>query len=227
MSDPRIWGWDAWKFLHRSAIAYPAKPSDEQKQRARNFFEALPLFIPCPSCAVHYKKYFDTTFSDETLKSSKTLSKWIYELHETVNKRLGVDSGVKLEDVPKVVNKFPSRYIDLDTGYILQKARYADEYGVSAPHDKEGRDWLEAHPGMSLNDRPLLKRVFAPIGTNQRDFSTKLAFGVLTVLCIASIVSFLYLYIQKKANAKEHFRKNKTAESTVQSNQAEKVNKLS
>ena len=214
MSDPRIWGWDTWKFLHRSGLAYPEKPTDEDKQKARNFFEALPVLLPCPSCAMHYKAHFEKTFNDATLESSETLSRWIYDLHETVNKRFGVDSNIKFEDVRAVVNKFPSRYIDLDTGYILQTARYADEYGVSAPADKEARDWLEAHPGMALDDRSALEQIFAPIGEKQCNFSRLVAFATLLLTALALLVISVYFYYERKRFIAERVTTSTTSTST-------------
>lgn len=189
MSDPRIWGWDTWKFLHRAGFAYPDKPTEEDKQKARNLLSSLDIALPCPSCSLHYAEYFRNTFNDSVLESSETLSRWIYDLHQHVNKRLKVDSKVRFEDLRALVNKFPTRYVDLDTGAILEHARFSDADGVSCPADKRARKWLEDHPGLALNDRPWYDQLFDPIGENQIAFA-----NFVTVLSLLVVIVLLTLF---------------------------------
>ena len=39
--DPKVWGPKAWFFLESIAMAYPTKPTYDQKKAAENFFSAL------------------------------------------------------------------------------------------------------------------------------------------------------------------------------------------
>ena len=48
-------GFFTWNFLHTMAIYYPDKPSDEQKQKMRNFITGFAEFYPCKVCSHHFK----------------------------------------------------------------------------------------------------------------------------------------------------------------------------
>lgn len=194
MSDPRIWGWDAWKFFHRAGFAYPENPTESEKEKMRRVLANFDIMLPCPMCSLHYIDYFNRTFNDSVLESSETLSRWIYDLHESVNKRFGIDSKVKFEDVRGLVNKFPTRYVDLDTGEILETPRYTDAGGVSSPQEARARKWLEKHPGKSLNDRSLFQQLFYPIGEKQLEFSRMLQFASLALLTVLSLIASVYFY---------------------------------
>jgi hypothetical protein len=41
-SDPRNFGPDAWRTLHRFSVAYPAEPDDLTKERCGDFLQGLP-----------------------------------------------------------------------------------------------------------------------------------------------------------------------------------------
>lgn len=209
MSDPRIWAQDLWNSMHRIAIAYPEKPTEEDKELARGFFKGIAL-NPCPGCQMHYRKAFKETFNDEVLKSSDTLQRWVYDLHETVNKRLGIASTIKFEDVPKIVNKFPTRFVDLDTGKILSRARYINDGGVSCPHEARAREWLEANRGKSLDDRMIWEKVFDPLSDKEQLIS-KLIF---IALAIISILLFVVLPMHTYYNNKLQEQKQQQTETS-------------
>ena len=48
-------GFFTWNFLHTMAIYYPNNPSEEQKQKMRNFITGFAEFYPCKVCAHHFK----------------------------------------------------------------------------------------------------------------------------------------------------------------------------
>ena len=47
------------------------------------------LRLPCANCRVHYSSYLKNHPPDSALLSRSALSRYIYDLHESVNKRLG------------------------------------------------------------------------------------------------------------------------------------------
>ena len=49
-------GFFTWNFLHTMAIYYPQKPTEEQKEKMRNFVTGLAEFYPCKVCAHHFRK---------------------------------------------------------------------------------------------------------------------------------------------------------------------------
>jgi len=56
-SDPRNFGPDAWRTLHRFSVAYPDDPTPATQKHCRNFLEALPYMIPCPHCGYHFLQF--------------------------------------------------------------------------------------------------------------------------------------------------------------------------
>jgi len=82
-----VWGPRGWRWLHTMAIAYPRKPSKEDKllvqRRLTDFFNAL----PCPECRAHAAQYLARHPPDIT--DSATLQAWTWRFHNFVNARLG------------------------------------------------------------------------------------------------------------------------------------------
>lgn len=143
--DPRVWGNDLWKTMHRFSLAYPRNnPSLETQKAARNFYESIKYLLPCPHCAPHYCAHFDKTFTDETVKSRKNLVKWVFDFHNAVNKRLGKPiPPITVDDLPRLYNSFPLRFVDMQTGNLLEKARYDTVEGRDSPEDEEALKALQ------------------------------------------------------------------------------------
>lgn len=89
MTDPNYWGPALWTTLHTMSFDYPENPTEEEKSNYRNFFHSLKYVLPCGVCRKHYGKSIDQTYPiDPALKNRDTLSRWLVEFHNTVNKRL-------------------------------------------------------------------------------------------------------------------------------------------
>lgn len=77
-----------WKTMHSIAFNYasnPSHPTPEEATAAKSFFNALIYLLPCEACQKHYEKYISETPVDTT--SREALSRWVYDLHSSVNKR--------------------------------------------------------------------------------------------------------------------------------------------
>ena len=48
-------GFFTWNFLHTMAIYYPEKPTEDQKNKMRNFITGFAEFYPCKVCAHHFR----------------------------------------------------------------------------------------------------------------------------------------------------------------------------
>jgi hypothetical protein len=106
----KIWGPAAWHFLHTMSFNYPVKPTKEQKINYRNFVLNLKNVLPCKYCRIN----LTNNFKKKPLKmchmeSRETFSRYIYELHETVNRMLGKNSHLKYHDVRDRYENFRSR----------------------------------------------------------------------------------------------------------------------
>jgi hypothetical protein len=105
-----IWGPSMWHFLHIMSFNYPVKPSKEDKTHYRDFILSLQYILPCKYCRQNLKtnlKGNPLNMSD--MESRDTFSRYIYKLHETINKLLGKKSGLSYCDVRERYEHFRSR----------------------------------------------------------------------------------------------------------------------
>lgn len=90
---PDVWGRFLWYSIHFIALDYPLKPSDEDRQSYKHFFETLWKVIPCYKCGQNYKRHLEelplTGSRGDYLESRDALFTWTVELHNIVNRELG------------------------------------------------------------------------------------------------------------------------------------------
>ena len=105
-----VWGPSMWHFLHTMSFNYPVNPSTEDKQHYRDFMLSLVHILPCKYCrqnlANNYK-LFPLKASD--MSSRDSFSRYVYKLHELVNKLLKKKSGLSYCDVRERYEHFRSR----------------------------------------------------------------------------------------------------------------------
>lgn len=83
---PDIWGPYAWKFIHMVALAYPSKPTEEDKLNYYTFFISISNILPCHLCSDHYKNnLLKHQLTDNVLSSRENLVKWTIDMHNEVN----------------------------------------------------------------------------------------------------------------------------------------------
>jgi hypothetical protein len=116
-----VWGPPMWHFLHTMSFNYPVHPSDADKRRYRAFILGLQHVLPCKYCRTNLK----TNFKNHPLRachlaSREAFSKYVYELHEIVNKLLGKTSGLSYCDVRERYEHFRARCTDDPTPRMLK-----------------------------------------------------------------------------------------------------------
>jgi hypothetical protein len=85
--DPTIWGPHLWKFMHYFTLSYPDNPTDEDKDILYNFFHTIQTVLPCEKCRYNFKSHLETTpLTDEVLSSNINVVKWLFNIHNEVNK---------------------------------------------------------------------------------------------------------------------------------------------
>ena len=105
-----VWGPSMWHSLHTISFNYPVKPTSEDKKNYFKFFLSLKKILPCKYCRLNYVKNLKAIpLTMKTMKNRNTLSKWLYELHEEINKMLGKKSNLTFEDVKLRYEMFRSR----------------------------------------------------------------------------------------------------------------------
>lgn len=104
-----IWGPSFWHVLHSITFNYPTNPKDEEKEQYKIFFKSLCFVIPCCECRGHFTKHIgegETMFTDEVLENRESLSKWLYNFHNVVNKRLGVLYNLSYDEIHDRYNSY-------------------------------------------------------------------------------------------------------------------------
>jgi hypothetical protein len=105
-----VWGPGMWHFLHTMSFNYPIDPSKEQKNHYRNFILSLVNVLPCKYCRINLKKNLKALplkYSD--MNNRDTFSRYIYNLHEHINKMLGKISGLTYNMVRERYEHFRAR----------------------------------------------------------------------------------------------------------------------
>jgi len=107
-----VWGPAMWHVLHTISFNYPVKPSKEQKQYYYDYFKSLKNILPCKYCRDNYKKNLkESGFKKGIFKNRDTLSRWVFKLHESVNKNLDKNSGLSYKEVRERYEHFRSRCV--------------------------------------------------------------------------------------------------------------------
>jgi len=105
-----VWGPSMWHALHIISFNYPIKPTFEEKKHYRDFVLNLQYVLPCKYCRINLKTNFkQLPLKMSTMKNRDTFSKYIYELHELVNKMLNKKSALTYCDVRERYEHFRSR----------------------------------------------------------------------------------------------------------------------
>jgi hypothetical protein len=105
-----VFGPPMWTFLHIMSFNYPVKPTTENKKHYRDFVYNLRNVLPCKYCRINLTNNLKKKpLLMCHMKSRATFSKYIYELHELVNKMLGKKSHLTYCDVRERYEHFRSR----------------------------------------------------------------------------------------------------------------------
>jgi len=76
-----------WTFLHSVAAYYPATPTAANKEDARQLMHIVSRLYPCSDCAEDLRS--DLVVDPPQLSSAVQFSKWMCQLHNRVNQKLG------------------------------------------------------------------------------------------------------------------------------------------
>jgi hypothetical protein len=108
-----VWGPAQWHFLHTMSFNYPVNPTAEDKKHYRDYILNLRYILPCKYCRINLannlkKKPLQMCH----MANRETFSRYIYELHETVNRMLNKKSNLTYCDVRERYEHFRSRCTD-------------------------------------------------------------------------------------------------------------------
>jgi len=105
-----VWGPAMWHYLHTMSFNYPVNPSTEDKKHYRDFVINLQYVLPCKYCRMNLTNNFKKKPLQMChMANRETFSRYIYELHELVNKMLKKKSKLTYCDVRERYEHFRSR----------------------------------------------------------------------------------------------------------------------
>lgn len=108
-----VWGPPLWHSLHTISFNYPPNPTKEQKQQYYAFFTSLQWVLPCKYCRDNFKKNLESLPLDsKALANRDNFSRWLYNMHNLVNKNLKKPITLTYEEVRNRYENFRSRCID-------------------------------------------------------------------------------------------------------------------
>ena len=125
----RIWGPSGWLFLHCITFGYPYKINSNNKEHIDKksdyykFFYYLGKVLPCKYCRDSYMEFFAKINPINKLGSRQELSKWLYDVHNLVNDKLGVSSCdiPSFTDIEKNYESFRAACKPLTNKELLDK----------------------------------------------------------------------------------------------------------
>lgn len=105
-----IWGPLLWTFLHTMSFNYPVNPTPDEKKHYRDYMLSLQHVLPCKFCRINLKtNYKQMPLRMEDMKNRDSFSRYVYELHELVNRMLHKKSNLTYCDVRERYEHFRSR----------------------------------------------------------------------------------------------------------------------
>jgi hypothetical protein len=130
-----VWGPALWHSLHTISFNYPIKPSNEDKNHYRDFMLSLVNTLPCKYCRENLKKNYKIfPLTMECMKDRNSFSRYVYRLHERINKNLGKKSGLSYCDIRERYEHFRARCSDEKAKiFKFNKTRKQKEKGCTEP----------------------------------------------------------------------------------------------
>lgn len=105
-----VWGPSVWHALHTMSFNYPLKPTVEEKKHYRDFVLQLQYVLPCKYCRMNLKTNFkQLPLTMKKMRNRDSFSRYIYDLHELVNRMLHKKSNLSYCDVRERYEHFRAR----------------------------------------------------------------------------------------------------------------------
>ena len=105
-----VWYPSLWHTLHTMSFNYPVNPTNDEKKQYRDFIISLQHVLPCKYCRMNLKSNFKSLpLTMEKMKNRDTFSRYIYDLHELINKMLKKQSNLSYCDVRNRYEHFRAR----------------------------------------------------------------------------------------------------------------------
>ena len=133
-----VWGPGMWHYLHTMSFNYPIKPTSADKKQYRDFILSMQHTLPCWKCRENLKKNFKSLpITMKNMASRDTFSKYVFELHEVINRMLNKNSGLTYDQVRERYEHFRSRCVNPIIGKGKQNTTKKVRFTETPAHTDE------------------------------------------------------------------------------------------
>jgi hypothetical protein len=128
-----VWGPSLWHYLHVMSFNYPINPTKIQKQKYKQLLLNFQYTLPCKYCRLNLTKNFKQfPLNDKIFENRNNFSRYIFNLHEQINKMLGKNSGLTYCEVRDNYEHFRSR-CTIEKPKIFNYTKKIKEKGCTTP----------------------------------------------------------------------------------------------
>jgi hypothetical protein len=179
-----VWGPGMWHYLHTMSFNYPSDPTINDKKHYRDFVLSLKYVLPCGKCRANLIKNFKRLpLKMKYMQNRETFSKYIYELHELINKMLDKKSGLTYNEVRERYEHFRARcaktYNDLRKDLRKTMKKGSSEKGCTEPlYGEKAKCILRIVPEgkklktLEIDDKCIKRRGLVDAAGNDPDFKS-------------------------------------------------------
>ncbi len=129
-----VWGPMIWNTLHLISFNYPVHPTEEDKKHYHDYLVSLGNVLPCKYCRDNYRANLTRTgFAPTVFNNRETFSRFIYDLHNEVNKMLKKPIELSYEDVRDRYENFRARCVKDTLPKSTELVRQSTEEGCTVP----------------------------------------------------------------------------------------------
>lgn len=108
-----VWGPTQWHMLHTISFNYPINPTKTDKKYYKQYLLNLQYTLPCKYCRINLRNNLKTLpITNEVMENRENFSRYVYNLHELVNKMLDKKSNLTYCDVRERYEHFRARCIE-------------------------------------------------------------------------------------------------------------------
>ena len=132
-----------WAMLHMLSLNYAVQPTRDDMRNYAAFFASLQHVLPCRSCRESYGEFITKgplRLSRKHLADRASLARWVYDLHNAVNRRIGKHDY----EVP---------FADMCAQYEKSRAQTCVAHGCSASTPDKKRKAVVVYMPAKLFDR--------------------------------------------------------------------------
>lgn len=161
--DTRFWGPSGWSLLHLITYA-----PDQNPKMVCKFFHTLAYVLPCKYCRYSFSQYMMEDPIENSCDSSDHLQKWLWKVHNKVNKKV----GKKTPDPPfsEVTKIYKEKLGQGCSKTHFEGWDFLFSVAETHPLSKAGRGSLPIHDAPPLEEltTPLLRNKWNVIEPEER-----------------------------------------------------------